>query len=108
MASTGFSPAEIATLMSALQGPDTSGITTNRGAAGGGAFGDFLSSPGAALLGQIVSGLGQGLLSGPSDEERELARAQSQSLGAGSANQNAQTFQQLMQLLLRSSGRGGL
>ena len=75
---------------------------------GGNKFSEFLSSPGAALLGQIVSGLGQGLLSRPSEEERELARARSQSLGVGSANQNSETFQQLMQLLLRSSGRGGL
>lgn len=75
---------------------------------GGGKFSEFLSSPGAALLGQLVSGLGQGLLSGPSEEERDLLSAQTERLGIGGAAQNAQTFQQLMQLLLRSSGRGGL
>lgn len=112
MAATGLTPAQLAALLSSLQGPDTSGIGGLQGGDSGGGgrktFDDFLSSPSAALLGQIVSGVGQGLLSRPSKEERALTSAQTERLGVGSAAQNSQVFQQLMQLLLRSSGRGGL
>lgn len=109
MAATGFTPAQLAALLSSLQGPDTSGISGVKAGGGGrDTFGDFLSSPSGALLGQLASGLGQGLLSRPSKEERALTGAQTERLGVGSAAQNSQVFQQLMQLLLRSSGRGGL
>lgn len=109
MATTGLSPAAIAALLSALQGPDVSGTSAGQsvGKEGGG-LDAFLGSPRGALLGQLAGGLGEGLLSRPSKEERELSRARTGSLGVGSAAQNSRAFQQLMQLLLQSSGRGGL
>lgn len=125
----GISPELIAAILAQLQGqggrqgqdtfnlnpplqpiePDFPDLTpTAPEGGGGGKLDAFLGSPTGALVAQLAGGLGEGLLSRPSKEERELSRARTESLGVGSAAQNSQAFQQLMQLLLRSSGRGGL
>lgn len=97
-------PMTIMMIMSAL-------ASRGKGGSGGGEQGGFMSGGGGDFFGQLLGGLGQGLLAGgggPSGPEKNLLNAKSTLARTQAAGINSRSLQELLELFVKSGGRGGL